>query len=899
MRKHPLRLLFAMLFVTAISKNSFAQYVTIPDTAFVNWLQTGGYGSCMAGNQLDTTCQWVTGPIQFFIVSSDIRDLDGIQYFDSAVALICFCDSLVSIPSFPPSLHTIQLAKTGLQSLPPLPSVLTNLSLENNKLTSIPALPATLIGLACGNTYDNAPRNQLTGLPALPAGLKALSCQDNLLTALPTLPDSLLMLRCENNQISILPNLPPVMQDLDCSNNPIYSLPLSLPSTITRFFCDNDSLSTMPALPASLEVFRCAGNLLTSLPTLPPNLSLMDCSRNMLPILPPFPPRLQVINCSQNQLEGLPAFNSYLQYIACNDNPIAALPAMPNALGNLECMHTLISSIPALPPITWALSCGYNANLTSLPALPSSMRKLDIDSTPNLSCIPWFNHIDTFSFTGCGAACFPTYGDVPISTPSIFTLPLCDTTNPYGCLPYFSLTGGTYHDANADCIHDGSDTLWNGVKLQLFSAGTLVQQVYSGLQGGYAFTAPPGIYTVIPDTSDLPFVVGCGNDAGITDTLSAANPISANNDFALQCPAQGFDLGLLGQLNPAFGTRPGFVFNLVTYGGDMTQFYGAHCGSGIAGQVKITISGPCTYSGPASGALTPSNISGNTITWNVADFGAIDIYSAFNLNLLVDTTAQMGDQICFDDDIIASTSGDYDITNNASHFCITVNNSHDPNAKEVFPATITIGDTLTKWLTYTIHFQNTGTADAINIRIADTLDNNVDPATFRLLAASHENITQLSGNIVTFNFPNIYLADSTHNEPQSHGYIQYKIKLKDNLPVNTQIKNTAAIYFDFNSAVFTNTATTTIEEPNAIQVTSTSARFGLFPNPATGVIFIQGDISKQVTAYRICDVTGRIVSSRQVTGLESFDVSQLNNGMYTVEVSTTEGKRLCSRFVKE
>src|ERR1043165_8651741 len=114
MRKQPLRLLFAMLFVTAISKNSFAQYVTIPDTAFVNWLQTGGYGSCMAGNQLDTTCQWVTGPIQFFIVSSDIRDLDGIQYFDSAVALICFCDSLVSIPSFPPSLHTIQLAKTGL-----------------------------------------------------------------------------------------------------------------------------------------------------------------------------------------------------------------------------------------------------------------------------------------------------------------------------------------------------------------------------------------------------------------------------------------------------------------------------------------------------------------------------------------------------------------------------------------------------------------------------------------------------------------------------------------------------------------------------------------------------------------------------------------------------------------
>src|SRR5438093_2053651 len=46
-------------------------------------------------------------------------------------------------------------------------------------------------------------------------------------------------------------------------------------------------------------------------------------------------------------------------------------------------------------------------------------------------------------------------------------------------------------------------------------------------------------------------------------------------------------------------------------------------------------------------------------------------------------------------------------------------------------------------------------------------------------------------------FPNINLTDSGSNEPASHGFIQYKIKLQTGVPAGTQIQNTAYIYFEF------------------------------------------------------------------------------------------------------
>ena len=151
---------------------------------------------------------------------------------------------------------------------------------------------------------------------------------------------------------------------------------------------------------------------------------------------------------------------------------------------------------------------------------------------------------------------------------------------------------------------------------------------------------------------------------------------------------------------------------------------------------------------------------------------------------------------------IMPTAGDYNLSNNSLTYCFPVVNALDPNAKEVYPmGNVDSG----QWLTYTIRFQNTGNAPAQNIYIIDTLSPYIDASTFQLLAYSALNLTQIFGNVVRFNFPNINLPDSASNEPASHGYVQFKVKLKAGAPSGVQVNNTAYIYFDLNPAVVTNT----------------------------------------------------------------------------------------------
>src|SRR5204863_1735372 len=155
------------------------------------------------------------------------------------------------------------------------------------------------------------------------------------------------------------------------------------------------------------------------------------------------------------------------------------------------------------------------------------------------------------------------------------------------------------------------------------------------------------------------------------------------------------------------------------------------------------------------------------------------------------------------------------------------------------------------WLTYTIHFQNTGNADAEHIYITDTLDANLDLSTFQLLAYSHRPLVQiLDGGIARFNFPNINLPDSNSNEPASHGYVQYKIKMKDNATVGTQINNTAYIYFDFNAPVVTNTTINTVISSVGIATINNDLQVSVFPNPTQNEFTVycpQFTVGKKVT----------------------------------------------------
>ncbi|MCB0596178.1 MAG: T9SS type A sorting domain-containing protein, partial [Phaeodactylibacter sp.] len=58
----------------------------------------------------------------------------------------------------------------------------------------------------------------------------------------------------------------------------------------------------------------------------------------------------------------------------------------------------------------------------------------------------------------------------------------------------------------------------------------------------------------------------------------------------------------------------------------------------------------------------------------------------------------------------------------------------------------------------------------------------------------------------------IMLPDSNVNEAASHGFVKFLISQRPGNPLGTRIENSAAIYFDFNAPVITNTAFHTLGE---------------------------------------------------------------------------------------
>jgi len=134
----------------------------------------------------------------------------------------------------------------------------------------------------------------------------------------------------------------------------------------------------------------------------------------------------------------------------------------------------------------------------------------------------------------------------------------------------------------------------------------------------------------------------------------------------------------------------------------------------------------------------------------------------------------------------------------------------DPNDKLVNPSRAAFAErnytAFAETLDYTIRFQNTGSDTAINIRIEDHLSPLLDWETFQPGVSSHKYQADLDKEgLVSFYFPDIYLPDSTTNEIASQGFVSFTIKAKQDLKEFDEIKNEAAIFFDFNRPIITNT----------------------------------------------------------------------------------------------
>jgi hypothetical protein len=149
-------------------------------------------------------------------------------------------------------------------------------------------------------------------------------------------------------------------------------------------------------------------------------------------------------------------------------------------------------------------------------------------------------------------------------------------------------------------------------------------------------------------------------------------------------------------------------------------------------------------------------------------------------------------------------------------FCREVTSSFDPNIKTALPRGIGEDHLIDDhWrLNYVIDFQNTGNDTAFTVVIRDTLSEHLDLSSLRIQGGSDLFRWALNpGRELVFTFENILLPDSTTNFEGSLGHISFQVKPRDGLVPGTVIENTAAIYFDFNAPIITNTTFHTIRKP--------------------------------------------------------------------------------------
>jgi uncharacterized repeat protein (TIGR01451 family) len=468
-------------------------------------------------------------------------------------------------------------------------------------------------------------------------------------------------------------------------------------------------------------------------------------------------------------------------------------------------------------------------------------------------------------------------------------LPVCNATNnPNDCRAFPTVTGYVFHDNNNNGVKDAGEMPRVGIFVEVYS-----QDLSNNY--GYAYTDNNGAYQIsmnlLLDTlNNMNFFVEANMPSYFTTPVAMQafeleNSGSYSQHFERNFPLQttqsvkDFQVHLT-NLN-AFA-RPGFGLNL-------------HLGYQNKGTVPanavIKFAKADLYD-VASSSIAHT-LSGDTLVWTipnvqVGQFGYVEIQGTLS------ASATLGSIQNFYAAVNQNDATDNMMADNSSLLQMQVRGSYDPNDKQG-PATITptqVADG--KFIDYTIRFQNTGTDTAFNVVVTDTLANNLQANTLETVSASHNMMTELKGNIIYFKFNNILLPDSNVSEPRSHGFVSFRIKPKTNLVLGNTIQNKAAIYFDFNAPIITNTVVTTVAIPTGI-AEKISNRLQVFPNPLEGEMLSVPNM--RGASAKLFTLTGQEL--RSWTNIsEQISLQNIAAGMYLLEVSQNGQRRTAKVIVK-
>lgn len=314
-----------------------------------------------------------------------------------------------------------------------------------------------------------------------------------------------------------------------------------------------------------------------------------------------------------------------------------------------------------------------------------------------------------------------------------------------------------------------------------------------GFDGGYAFRARPGTYRIKPliDNPEYFSITPEMQEITIADYDS-----DAFLDFCIKPNASKNDARVT--ISPLRRARPGFT-------GEYWITIKNQGSTPLSGELSLTFDNNVMEF--VSSSLEAESLDHGEMIWNYSDLQPGE-YRGIRIEMLLNKPTDtefplMGDEKLVFEANVNHAAEDESPEDNTFILNQQVVNSHDPN-----DITMLEGDEISfmktgEYVHYMVRFENTGTAEAVNIVVKDTIDTEkFELESLRPLEGSHTYKTRIQNNgIVEFIFENINLP---FTEDEKHGFVVFKIKTKASLVEGDQFSNDAAIYFDYNFPIFTN-----------------------------------------------------------------------------------------------
>lgn len=449
-----------------------------------------------------------------------------------------------------------------------------------------------------------------------------------------------------------------------------------------------------------------------------------------------------------------------------------------------------------------------------------------------------------------------------------------------------TISGKLFIDFNNNFTQDAVDPSMGN---RLVSETTSGRFTFSRADGSYDLYVPGsgnfiittdsfGYYSPVPSSHAISF-------AGINETDSL-------NDFAFQASTTINDLCV--SISPLGNFRAGmdgsYVINyensgttiltpIITFFNDTNVVY-------VTSSVTPTVIATDSVVWDQLPALSPFQSGSLTVTVNVNQ--TVPIGTELDVSVRVDPITDDNNPLC-----------------NIAYWKQETTGSYDPNDILVNRKNIFVAELASQpYLDYTINFQNTGNDTAFNVDIINPFPPTLDLTSVEFVTSSHPVVLRYIADYhsLGFKFNNILLPDSNINEALSHGFIHYRAIPLTSLNIGDVIENSAAIYFDFNAPVLTNTVTTIVIDPLGVPLVNGSQQdVIMYPNPTNGdfKIKIKSNATEE-SLVEVYDLIGKKIISEKISlhdGINNLRFANYNlrTGIYLLKIKL-KGKEFTQKL---